>query len=141
MVRHYGYTEQAQNLKYMHVKLPAICVISSVQNLSLPYLNTHLCSTMAQEDLPPEKRNLKISKRKTSPSNSHRPRKKTKILLEDDSEGEGSLDSYSTEVSAKSDNSSSNDHILAINQEFAQRFEHNKEREERQRRTSHPSAD
>lgn len=96
---------------------------------------------MAQEGLLLEKRNLEISKRKRSPLNSHRPRKKTNILLEDDSEGEGSLDSYSTEIAAKSDNSSSNDHILAINQEFAQRFEHNKKREERQRRTSHPSAD
>lgn len=94
---------------------------------------------MAHEDRLLEKLDIKTSKRKNPSSiNSHRPRKKTKTLLEDDSEGDGSLDSYPREASTKPDHSSSNGHILATNQEFAQRFEHNKKREERQRRASHP---
>ena len=97
---------------------------------------------MAQKDLLSQKVDIETSKRKGSSSNhSQRPRKKTKVLLEDDSEGDGSHGSYSRENSAKVDNSSSNEHILAINQEFAQRFEHNKKREERQRRASHLSSD
>lgn len=93
---------------------------------------------MAQKDLLSQKLDIETSKRKGSYSNhSHGPRKKTKVLLEDDSEGDDSHGSYSRENSAKLDNSPSNKHILAINQEFAQRFEHNKKREERQRRASH----
>lgn len=86
---------------------------------------------MTHKDLLSEKLDIRTSKRKSSPlNNSHRPRKITKILLEEDSEGGGSLSSDSREVSTKPD---TNDHILAINQDFAQRFEHNKKREERQR--------
>ncbi|MCJ1465120.1 KRRI-Interacting protein 1 [Pseudocyphellaria aurata] len=88
---------------------------------------------MAQEDLLLEEIDVKTRKRKFPLSNdSHQPRKKTKTLLEDDSEGFGSPDGYSKENSADPDNYASKNHILAINQEFAQRFEHNKKREERQ---------
>lgn len=93
---------------------------------------------MAKEDLLSEELDVKIRKRKPSLSNdSHQTRKKIKSLLEDDSEGFGSLDSDSREVSTNPDNDASNHHILAINQEFAHRFEHNKKREERQQRASH----
>lgn len=94
---------------------------------------------MTHKDLLSEKLDIRTSKRKSSPlNNSHRPRKITKILLEEDSEGGGSLSSDSREVSTKPD---TNDHILAINQDFAQRFEHNKKREERQRRALYLSCD
>ena len=96
---------------------------------------------MAKEYLLSEELDIKTNKRKSPSSNSHRLRKRTKLLLEDDSEEDGSLDSHSRGVSASPDNSSSNDHIFAINQEFAQRFEHNKKREERQRRGSHLFSD
>lgn len=97
---------------------------------------------MAHKDLLSEKLDVRTSKRKSSPlNNSHRPRKITKILLEEDSEGGGNISSDSREVSTKPDKPPSNDHTLAINQDFAQRFEHNKKREERQRRALYLSCD
>lgn len=55
-------------------------------------------------------------------------RNKTKLLLEDDiDEGNQSQDS---ELHTKN----SKEHVLAINKDFACRFEHNKKREELQQR-------
>lgn len=55
-------------------------------------------------------------------------RKKTKLLLEDDiDEGNHSQD---LELHSKN----SEEHIFAINKDFASRFEHNKKREELQQR-------
>lgn len=60
-----------------------------------------------------------------------RPKKKAKVLLDDDSDyGASGPGGISSEYEGKS----SGDHILAVNQEYAQRFEHNKKREELQRR-------
>lgn len=60
-----------------------------------------------------------------------RPRKKAKILLDDDSDYGAS---GSGEIPGEDEGKSSGDHILAVNQEYAQKFEHNKKREELQRR-------
>lgn len=59
-----------------------------------------------------------------------RPRKKAKILLDDDSDdsARGSGGSLVEE-----ERNSSGDDILAVNKEYAQKFEHNKKREELQR--------
>ncbi len=60
-----------------------------------------------------------------------RPRKKAKILLDDDSDYGVS---GSGEIPGEDEGKSSGDHILAVNHEYAQKFEHNKKREELQRR-------
>lgn len=60
-----------------------------------------------------------------------RPRKKAKILLDDDSDYGATR---SGEIPREDEGKSSGDHILAVNQEYAQKFEHNKKREELQRR-------
>lgn len=64
-------------------------------------------------------------------STSERPRKKAKILLDDDSD-DGTSESGG--ISVEEEGKPSGDHILGVNQEYAQRFEHNKKREELQRR-------
>ena len=64
-------------------------------------------------------------------STSERPRKKAKILLDDDSD-DGASESGG--ISVEEEGKPSDDHILGVNQEYAQRFEHNKKREELQRR-------
>lgn len=64
-------------------------------------------------------------------STSERPRKKAKILLDDDSD-DGTSESRGIPV--EEEGKPSGDHILGLNQEYAQRFEHNKKREELQQR-------
>lgn len=64
-------------------------------------------------------------------STCERSRKRAKILLDDDSDDEAS---GSGGISVEEGGNSSGDHILAVNQEYAQKFEHNKKREELQRR-------
>lgn len=64
-------------------------------------------------------------------STSEPPRKKAKLLLHDDSD-DGASESGGITVEEKG--KSSGDHILGVNQEYAQKFEHNKKREELQRR-------
>lgn len=78
-----------------------------------------------------EKSHSRDGKRQSSAQSScERPRKKAKILLDDDSDYGAS---GSGEISGD-EGKSSGDHILAVNQEYAQKFEHNKKREELQRR-------
>lgn len=64
-----------------------------------------------------------------------RPQKRIKALLEDDgaSDEEDSASSGDGGVSVKQEIISPNGHGFTVNQEFARRFEHNKEREELQR--------
>ena len=64
-----------------------------------------------------------------------RPRKRTKTLLDEDSSSSSSNDDHNSSRDAEvaDDKSSSNGHGFTINQEYAQRFEHNKKREEQQK--------
>lgn len=52
-------------------------------------------------------------------------------MLDDGSDNSAS---GSGEIPGEEEEKSSGDHILAVNQEYAQKFEHNKKREELQRR-------
>ena len=70
-----------------------------------------------------------IKKRSLDLNPSDRSQKRAKLLLDDSSDADESLHSESGGVSVKHENG----HILGVNQEFAQRFEHNKKREELQR--------
>lgn len=67
-------------------------------------------------------------------SNSAQPVKKAKFLLDDTDEDNFSRKSEPLD----SDSKSSKEHVFAINQDFACRFEHNKKREERQQRKFTP---
>lgn len=63
------------------------------------------------------------------PSPDARPVKRTRVLLKEDSEGETSADG-SRSGAVNDSNVSATDYVLAVNQDFARRFEHNKKREE-----------
>lgn len=79
-----------------------------------------------------EKSHSRDTKRQGSAqSTCERPRKKAKILLDDDSDN---VERGRGEIFSEDEGKSSGDHILAVNQEYAQKFEHNKKREELQRR-------
>jgi hypothetical protein len=64
-----------------------------------------------------------------------RPEKRKKPLLEDDTSNEDSGSSASGGVALERTFSSINTNGFTVNQDFARRFEHNKEREELQKRT------
>lgn len=77
---------------------------------------------------------VSVNKKRSPVSNSSdRPQKRPRVLLDDSSDGDGRLYNHSG-VSVRHENDFSSDHVLGVNQEFAQRFEHNKKREELQRR-------
>ena len=84
----------------------------------------------------PEQSHLRDAKRQNSASIRERPRKKVKTLLGDDSDDGAS---GSGEIPLEEGGNSSGSHILAVNQEYAQRFEYNKTREELQRRVYNAS--
>ena len=67
---------------------------------------------------------------------SERPTKRLKALLEEDdtSDEEDSVSGNDRGVLALNDDSGSGGHGFRVNHEFARRFEHNKKREELQRR-------
>ena len=68
---------------------------------------------------------------------SQHPRKKKKILpKEDDWPAPGRIDHDPSSIANNSGDTSSSDHGFIINEEFARRFEHNKKREELQKRKS-----
>ncbi len=69
---------------------------------------------------------------------SQQPQKKTKVLLEEDDLSDQELYSAGIPGAAPPNNGSSfsNDHGFTINESFARRFEHNKKREEIQKRKS-----
>lgn len=90
---------------------------------------------MAEEKIPSRRPQVNDVKKRSPASNpSDRPQKRTKILLDESSDEDDSLHSYSGGISVKHESGPTTDHVLAVNQEFAQRFEHNKKREELQRR-------
>ena len=64
-----------------------------------------------------------------------RPEKKIKALLEDETSGEDSASDVSGGVPLERSVSPINQSGFTINQDFARRFEHNKKREELQKRT------
>ncbi len=67
---------------------------------------------------------------------SERPTKRLKALLEEDdtSDEEDSVSDSDGGVLARNDDSGSSGHGFKVNHEFARRFEHNKKREELQKR-------
>ena len=71
-------------------------------------------------------------RRNPSVMESEPPRKKARSLLEDDDASATSFDDAPGGALLSSESSSN---VLTINQEFARRFEHNKRREELQKRT------
>ena len=78
-----------------------------------------------------QKGDLSKKRKYSSQLEPERPRKKTKTLLEADASDEESVTSSSfggVSVGKHGRNESSG--VFTVNQEFAQRFEHNKKREE-----------
>ncbi len=86
------------------------------------------------------KRGLKvlndIKRKSLEQVESERPTKRLKALLEEDdtSDGEDSVSGSDGGVLARNDDSGFGGHGLKVNHEFARRFEHNKKREELQKR-------
>ena len=78
----------------------------------------------------------KIKRKDLKQVESERPTKRLKALLEEDdtSDGEDSVSSSDRGVLARNDNSEPGGHGFKVNHEFARRFEHNKKREELQKR-------
>lgn len=62
-------------------------------------------------------------------SEGNRPEKRARVILSEDSEGEGSTNELQTGT-AHDDQVSANDYVLSVNEDFARRFEYNKKREE-----------
>lgn len=62
-----------------------------------------------------------------------RPEKRARVLLSEDSDGDSSANGSKTGLTDDSKVSASN-YVLAVNEDFARRFEHNKKREELQQR-------
>lgn len=91
---------------------------------------------MAEASLSPSPTGFQGIKRQAAVfSDSAQPAKKAKILLDDNTDEE----SFSRESEYLGSNLKPlNGHVLAINQDFANRFEHNKKREERQQRKFNP---
>ncbi len=91
---------------------------------------------MAGNLLAPQKSQEKGRKRPNpSAAENGRPEKRAKPLLEDDTSDEESESSVSGDVPSERQISPINGKGFTVNQDFAKRFEHNKKREELQKRT------
>lgn len=78
-----------------------------------------------------------VKRRASEVGQSQQPRKKVKLLLEEDSfDQEQDPTSESDSVPTAKDQKVREIHGLTINKDFARRFEHNKQREELHRRKS-----
>lgn len=77
-----------------------------------------------------------IKRKELEQVESERPTKRLKALLEEDdtSDEEDSVSGSDSGVLLRNDDSESGGHGFKVNHEFARRFEHNKKREELQKR-------
>lgn len=74
-----------------------------------------------------------IKRSSSDTSERNRPEKRARVLLSEDSDGEGSTDEHRSGI-VQDSKVSANDYVLSVNKDFAKRFEYNKKREEVQQR-------
>ena len=74
-----------------------------------------------------------VKRSSSDTSEGNRPEKRARVLLSDDSDGEGSTDGHRTGT-ARDSEVLANDYVLSVNKDFAKRFEYNKKRQEVQQR-------